>query len=438
LRWLPARPALADAPRHARLLGRTVAGHGGTASTTFTLTVNNVAPTATFSAPTSVSEGSAINFSLTAPLDPSSADTAAGFTYAFDCGDGTGFGVFSATSSRSCPTADNGTRTVAGKIQDKDGGVTTYTASVTVDNVAPTATFSAPASVDQGTSIALSLTSPLDPSSADTTAGFTYAFDCGDGGGFGAYGASSSTNCPTAASGTRSVGGKIRDKDGGVSTYTATVTVNAVAPSVNAPATAPEPSNEGSAAAASATFSAPGANAPFTCTVDYGDGSGVQAGGVSGNSCTGPNHTYADNGSYTVTITVTDKLASSGFNSSTHQLNNVAPVITPAANQAASEDTSASFALGSFTDPGADSPWAVDVDWGDASPHSTFNVTATGSLGSQSHTYADNGNYTVTVTVTDKDSASDSTTFSVAVSNVPPTADFTVDTGNVPEGSPSA
>src|SRR5207237_6893403 len=107
-----------------------------------TVTVNNVAPTAAFNAPSSVTEGSPIGLSLTSPFDPSSADTTAGFQYAFDCGDGSGYGAFSGTSTASCPTTDNGSRTVKGKIKDKDSGTTEYTASVTINNVAPSATLS--------------------------------------------------------------------------------------------------------------------------------------------------------------------------------------------------------------------------------------------------------------------------------------------------------
>ncbi len=119
---------------------------GGTDSDNFTVTVDNVAPTATFNASSPVNEGSAISLSLTSPFDPSSVDTTAGFDYAFDCDDGSGYSSFSGTSSASCPTTDNGSRTVKGTIRDKDGDVSEYTASVTIDNVAPsTPTLVAPA-----------------------------------------------------------------------------------------------------------------------------------------------------------------------------------------------------------------------------------------------------------------------------------------------------
>src|SRR2546425_9961135 len=88
-----------------------------------------------------VDEGSSFHLSLTSPSDPSSVDTAAGFEYAFNCGDGSGYGAFGASSSVTCPTSDNGVRSVKAKIRDKDGGVTEDTDSVTVNNVAPTATF---------------------------------------------------------------------------------------------------------------------------------------------------------------------------------------------------------------------------------------------------------------------------------------------------------
>ena len=82
-----------------------------------------------------------------------------------------------------------------------------------------------------------------------------------------------------------------------------------------------------------------------------------------------------------------------------------------------------------------DNPWSVDVNWGDGSTHTTFSQGTQGSLGSQSHTYADNGAYTVTVKVTDKDTGSGQATFTVNVANIAPSIAISGN-ANVNEGSP--
>jgi hypothetical protein len=155
--------------------------------------VNNVPPTAIFSNNGPVNEGSAFTIQLTGPSDPSSTDTSAGFTYAFDCG--LGYGAFGAASSRSCPTTDNGVRAVKGKIRDKDGGVREYTDSVTVNNVRPiissvtaSNTFAGPL-VFMTSSISTLFT---DPGSADT---WTNLLTFSDGG------TETSTSQPTAQGG---------------------------------------------------------------------------------------------------------------------------------------------------------------------------------------------------------------------------------------------
>jgi hypothetical protein len=190
------------------------------------VTVKNVAPTATFNT-TDVDEGSPIVLSVTGASDPSQEDTAAGFTYAFDCGQG--FGDYGAGASTTCATSDSGVLNVGARIRDKDGGVSEYSKAVTVNNVAPTATFSAPASAIQGTAYSLSMSQPSDPSSADTSAGFTYAFDCGAGYGPATVAATASCNAPDKPSVT--VRGKAIDKDGGYSEYSRTVAVTNVEPS---------------------------------------------------------------------------------------------------------------------------------------------------------------------------------------------------------------
>ena len=105
--------------------------------------VNNVAPTATFTASSPINEGSSSTLSFTAASDPSSTDTTAGFHYSFAC-DGLTASLASTyasagtTSSTTCPFADNGSYPVKGRIFDKDGGYTDYSATVVVNNVSPT------------------------------------------------------------------------------------------------------------------------------------------------------------------------------------------------------------------------------------------------------------------------------------------------------------
>lgn len=200
------------------------------------VTVRNVAPIATLTASSPIDEGSPISLALSDPRDPSSADTSAGFTYAFDCDDGRGWQTGSAAST-TCTTADNGVRTVRAQIRDKDGGLTEYTATSTINNVAPMATFIVTSPVEEGGTFSVTLRDPSDPSGADTEAGFSYSFDCGSG-----YGGSiniASVECTSVDNMVRTVRAQIRDKDGGQTEYTASSIVVNVAPIADFTTTSP-------------------------------------------------------------------------------------------------------------------------------------------------------------------------------------------------------
>ncbi|NLS97836.1 MAG: cadherin-like domain-containing protein, partial [Planctomycetaceae bacterium] len=84
---------------------------------------------------------------------------------------------------------------------------------------------------------------------------------------------------------------------------------------------------------------------------------------------------------------------------------------------------------GSFTDPDTDS-WMATVDYGDGTGPQTLTLNPDKTF-SLSHTYVDNGNYTVTVTVDDAAGVQGSDTLVVTVANVAPTlvssGDSTVD-----------
>ena len=110
-------------------------GQGGVTQTTFTLTVNNVAPTATFANLSDVvNPGGTATLAFNNPSDPSAADTAESFFYLFDCqGDGVFDAPATTTPEFDCTYPDAGAFNAIGRIQDKDGGFTDYSALVVVN-----------------------------------------------------------------------------------------------------------------------------------------------------------------------------------------------------------------------------------------------------------------------------------------------------------------
>ena len=116
-------------------------------------------------------EGSSATISFADQSDPSSADTAAGFHYAYDCANGSLAGVTYATAgtdaSAQCTYADNGTYTVRARIFDKDDGSSEYTTSVTVKNAAPSLTPPADDNGVEGSSKSFGLGSFSDPGAND-------------------------------------------------------------------------------------------------------------------------------------------------------------------------------------------------------------------------------------------------------------------------------
>ena len=131
----------------------------------------------------------------------------------------------------------------------------------------------------------------------------------------------------------------------------------------------------------------------LTYAWDFGDGttgSGPQ-----------PAHTYATDGTYTVTLVVTDSRgAASAAAQTTATIANIAPSVS--AGPDASTGPGVYTLQATFSDPGAnDAPWSYTINWGDGlltsgTKSSQGSITAT-------HPYLLPGTYTVRVTVTDKD-----------------------------------
>jgi hypothetical protein len=169
----------------------------------------NDAPSASAGGPYSVDEGSSVT------LTASGSDPEGGaLSYAWDLDND---GTFEAPGQSVSFSPDDGPSTPIVKVRATDdvGLASTAQATVTVANVAPTVTAltATPVNALVGQGVTFTGTA-TDPSAADTGAGFSWAFDTGDG--FGAFGPNGFVSSFSAC-GTYTADAKARDKDGGVS-----------------------------------------------------------------------------------------------------------------------------------------------------------------------------------------------------------------------------
>ncbi len=211
------------------------------------ITVTNVAPTASITNPVTTSpEGTSITLD-SAVTDPSTVDTTAGFSYLWHVTDSNGQTITDGTGANFTFTPDdNGSYSVSLTATDKDGGVSTAAVdAISVTNVAPTATFGNNGPVNEGSPVTVSFSGQSDPSTADTAAGFQYAYALSESGLSTATPSGSATSQFTFTTfGNDTVWGRIIDKDGGYTDYSTTFMVNNVAPSnvtiSGLPASSPE------------------------------------------------------------------------------------------------------------------------------------------------------------------------------------------------------
>jgi len=197
------------------------------------------------------------------------------------------------------------------------------------------------------------------------------------------------------------------------------VTVNNVAPTADAGPNLMTVA-EGDMFTFPGSFSDPaGTCDTYTIEWDFGDSS------PTANSLS-PDHIYGDNGVYTATLTVTDDDGGVGSDTVTVTVENVAPsIITDSMEQPNSEFILPVVHTLDFearaTDPGSDD-LTYDWYWDDLTPNDTVIYYNNGSspdpysspevnpmdvTDTQSHVYAEPGDYTVMLTVTDDDGGSE-------------------------------
>ena len=219
----------------------------------------------------------------------------------------------------------------------------------------------------------------------------------------------------------------ISDGNGGNATATVSITVTPVNDPPVALAGDDQEINEGDEVSFKGTYSDPDLpDDTHTIGWNFGD-DGTAAGTLE------PTHLYADDDeddAYTVTLTVTDAKGAAGTDDLIVTVHNVAPTVN-AGPDATINKGSAFIRSGSLTDPGADE-WEATVDYGDDS--GVQPLTLSGKSFSLSHTYANDGAYTVIVTVTDDDEGVDADTVQVTVDTIEATVDFDPDTFNLTSG----
>lgn len=359
--------------------------------------------------------------------------------------------------------ADQGTYTVTIAVMDNNGGSDSDTFHVIVGQVAPTATFANNGPVNEGSPATVSFSNQFDPSSADTLAGFHYAYDLNNDGifdvGNGTYAGSAtavSQNVSTSILGDgpsdHIVKARIIDKDGQFTDYTTTIHVQNVAPILTN--ITGDTINENDAATVKMTIVDPSATDFFQVEANWQDGSSTTIAGLGSVDAAGTlgrttyqwtaatrqltlTHKYLDDGpttapsdTYNVSLVVRDNdLDASGPYTVPVIVNDLPPVLTVAAPQNVLEGDlldlsglNGAPAIGSFTDVGTLDTHTATINWGDGSP--TQNATIVQGVGSGAlggtHLYADDGVYQVTVIVTDKDGKSDTESLSVTVGNRAP------------------
>ena len=377
-------------------------GASDTCTVDITVEAPNVAPTAVCAAdPTSGDAPLTVAFDGTGSTDSDGTIE----SYAWDFGDGN-----TATGAMVSTTYGNpGTFTAQLIVTDNDGASDTCTVDITVEapNVAPTAVCEAdPESGVAPLAVAFSGANSTD---SDGTIE-SYAWDFGDGNTATGATASNTYTDP----GTYTAQLIVTDNEGAADTCTVDIVV--VEPAANIPPVAvceadPEAGIAPLTVAFSGTSSTDQDGTIESYAWEFGDG----------NSATGASvtNTYADPGTYTAQLIVTDNEGAA--DTCTVDITVEAPNVAPTAVCEADPESGVAPLTVAFDGTGStDSDGTIESyawDFGDGN-------TATGVTAS--NTYTDPGTYTAQLIVTDNDGASDTCTVDITVlepaANIPPTA----------------
>jgi hypothetical protein len=285
-------------------------------------------------------------------------------------------------------------------------------------NQAPTADAGGPYAVDEGGSVGLS-GSGSDPNGDP----LTYAWDLDNNGSFETPG----QNVSFSAAGrdgpsTQTVVLRVCDDENACATSSATVAINNAPPTIGS-VTNSGPVDEGSPATIIVTAADPaGVLDPLSYAFDCDNNSVYEIGPQAGNTA---QCAYPDGpSSHTVNVRVTDGDGGEDLDSTTVVVNNVPPTVAAGfTSTSVNCQTTATLTI----DPGDagvnDSPWKVNIDWGDGSSEPEISRTNLDSF-TVTHVYALPATYNATVSVKDKDNATGSDLTNGVTINQTYTVDF--------------
>ncbi|MFO0800663.1 MAG: M36 family metallopeptidase [Gemmataceae bacterium] len=346
----------ADGPGTVVIRGKVFDKDGGSVETSVTITIDNVAPTVGLGGvylTGNLVEGTPGTITVVGADDASPVDRTS-LRYSFDlngdglfndgAGDGTYAGSLTSPTANVPALADDGPSTGAVfgvRVIDKDGGMVTQTGVVLpVLNAPPTGSLvvlvngveTANPVVSEGTGVSLRMNAMTDPSTADTTAGFTYLYDFDYNGTFAADLTTTSSTAAVAlddGSTTAVVAVRVMDKDGGFSEYVTTIGVT------NTPPTATVTADDvliGQPTIVTLTSqhddSTADQAAGFLYSYDFnGDGDFADAGDVLNSPSSSASFTFTTPGPQLVTVRITDKDGGSTTYPVTAAVTNVQPTV---------------------------------------------------------------------------------------------------------------
>jgi PKD repeat protein len=403
----------ADGPARPTVALRVTDNQGASHTATTSVEVRNVAPSAEAGGPYTGRVGSAVRMAAAAS-DPSSADRAV-LVYRWSFGDGT-----TAAGQEVTHTFDAaGTYQVTLRVNDKDGGEATDTATVNVSAapVPPTADIEGPQAGQAGEELAFDASGSSDPDGQIAR----YEWDFGDG----ATATGQQVRHTYAQAGRYTLTLRVTDNDGQSDIATQTVDISPAAPENRPPTAAIQGPQQGQVGQ-ELTFSPEGSQDPDGRIVEYawnfGDGtadvlvSGTREGGAR------VAHIYAGPGTYTVTLRVTDDGGLTGRATQQVQVTPAAPENRPptAAIQGPSQGQAGEELT--FSPEGSQDPDGEIVeyawDFGDGSP---IVVVGGAQNGAQvTHTYDRAGNYTLRLRVTDDGGLTATASHPVQIDTPPP------------------